>query len=382
MNRFAVVDTETTGFGKTDRILEIGIVLVDGSEIVQEWETLINPERDISNSEIHGITSELVSLAPIFEEVADEIGAMLNERIFVAHNVAFDLKILGAEFKRIRRGIEFGVPYCTLQATKMKLEKACEEFNILKSGSHRALTDARATAILLSKVYKDNEINSSVDFKRSNEESQFLRTLSRSAIDENHSGTQNILRRIGQKHEMYGAQGPLLSYLDALSSALSDFVLTKDESIELARWAAELGLSKNDVDEANEIFIKEIVEVAGRDNYISPKELELISKVSAALGVVVDLDMNLDAQTIETQFRPGLQVCFTGTARDSNGVELTREFLESTAISRGLVPVSSVTKKSCDLLIAADKSSMSGKTKKARDFGINVISVSEFLDRI
>ena len=49
MNRFAVVDTETTGFGKTDRILEIGIVLVDGNEMVQEWETLINPERDISN---------------------------------------------------------------------------------------------------------------------------------------------------------------------------------------------------------------------------------------------------------------------------------------------------------------------------------------------
>ncbi|MSY02506.1 MAG: hypothetical protein F2672_02225, partial [Actinobacteria bacterium] len=64
MNRFAVVDTETTGFGKTDRIIEIGIVLVDGNEIIQEWETLINPERDISNSNIHGITSEIVSLAP------------------------------------------------------------------------------------------------------------------------------------------------------------------------------------------------------------------------------------------------------------------------------------------------------------------------------
>ena len=181
---------------------------------------------------------------------------------------------------------------------------------------------------------------------------------------------------------MLGAQGPLLSYLDALSSALSDFILTKDESIELSRWAAELGLSKNDIDEANEIFIKEIVEAAERDNYISPTELELISKVSAALGVVADFYVNKDAQIIETQFRPGLQVCFTGTARDSDGGELTREFLESIAIARGLVPVSSVTKKSCDLLVAADKSSMSGKTRKARDFGINVISVSEFLDRI
>ena len=43
MQRFAVVDTESTGFGKTDRVLEIAIILIDGKEITQEWETLINP---------------------------------------------------------------------------------------------------------------------------------------------------------------------------------------------------------------------------------------------------------------------------------------------------------------------------------------------------
>ena len=78
MARFAVIDTETTGFGKSDRLVEIAVVIVEGREIVQEWETLINPDRDISNSHIHGITSELVSLAPSFLEINSEISRLIN----------------------------------------------------------------------------------------------------------------------------------------------------------------------------------------------------------------------------------------------------------------------------------------------------------------
>lgn len=52
MDKIGVVDFETTGFGKTDRIIEVGLVLVDGDRIVDEWQTLVNPERDIYNSQI------------------------------------------------------------------------------------------------------------------------------------------------------------------------------------------------------------------------------------------------------------------------------------------------------------------------------------------
>ena len=73
MNKLAVIDTETTGFGKTDRILEIGIVLIDNGKIVDEWETILNPLRDVSNSNIHGITPESFALAPTFSEMNNEI---------------------------------------------------------------------------------------------------------------------------------------------------------------------------------------------------------------------------------------------------------------------------------------------------------------------
>lgn len=77
-----------------------------------------------------------------------------------------------------------------------------------------------------------------------------------------------------------------------------------------------------------------------------------------------------------------MKICFTGTAVGNDGQELSRETLETIAKNAGHMPVSSVTKKTCDLLVAADKSSLSGKAKKARDYGIPVISVSEYLDSI
>jgi DNA polymerase-3 subunit epsilon len=381
MNRFAVVDTETTGFGKTDRILEIGIVLVDGNEIVQEWETLINPERDISNSNIHGITSELVSLAPTFSEVIDEISGFLDGRIFVAHNVAFDTKMLNFEFTKGNKEIDFGIPFCTLQATKMKLEKACDEYGVKNLGAHRALTDARATALILAQVFTNKNETSSVIVKNYDKKS-VARIISRSAFDSNHAGGQQNIRRISRNHETHGAEGPLLSYLDALSSLLSDFELTKDERLQLDAWAADLGLTKKEIESANSIFIKSIVEAAERDNYVSPTERELITRISKELGIETVIGSTTNVDEIQVSLTSGIRVCFTGTARDESGAEITREFLESIALSRGLEIVSSVTKTSCDLLVASDKSSMSGKAKKARDYGISVISVSEFMERI
>ena len=381
MNRFAVIDTETTGFGKTDRILEIGIVLVDGNEIVQEWETLINPERDISNSNIHGITSELVSIAPTFSEVIDEISGFLDGRIFVAHNVAFDTRMLKQEFVKANREIDFGIPFCTLQATKMKLEKACDEYGVKNLGAHRALTDARATALILAQVFTNKNETAPLVIKDYDKKS-VAHIISRSAFDDTHVGGQQHIRRISRNHGTHGVDGPMLSYLDALSSLLSDFKLTQDESSQLKIWAADLGLTKKQIESANSIFIKSIVEAAERDNYISPTERNLINRVSAELGVEIELDSSVNAQEIEVNLASGIKICFTGTARDENGAEITREFLESIAVSRGLVIVSSVTKTSCDLLVASDKSSMSGKAKKARDYGITVISVSEFMERI
>jgi len=381
MDKFAVIDTETTGFGKTDRIIEIGIILVDGNEIVQEWETLVNPERDISNSNIHGINSNAVSLAPTFEEIADEVSAFLDSRILVAHNLPFDQRMLQMEMDRLQKTIDFGFGFCTLKATGMKLDAACEHFGVINSNAHRALTDARATALILNKVFEKNSKLSPVISKDTNSK-KISRIISRAAIDSNYQSGQQNLRRIARNIEVEGLTGEMLSYVDALTSVLSDFELTKDESKNLKNWANELGLSEKQIAAANSYFVNKVVEAAQRDNYISELESKLIAKVADSLNVEISIELKVPVDASDYILRKGTRVCFTGNAADSDGNPILREEIEQWAIQYELIPVNSVTKKSCDLLVAADKSSMSGKTKKARDFGINVISVSEFLEFI
>lgn len=384
MERFVVIDTETTGFGKTDRLVEIAVVLVEGNEIVQEWETLINPERDISNSNIHGITSEIVSLAPTFTEIDSELSRIIDGATMVAHNISFDQRMLEQEYSRVKKQVDLGVGFCTLQATKLKLEVACKEFGITNVSAHRALTDARATALIFIKVVEQLGSAKGLVPISVAHDSQAIspQLLSRAAISQDHKPGQQNLRRIIHGLGPSKEAGPELSYLDALSSVMSDFEITRDELKYLNDWAETLGLGLSKQRELHNSFFNQIVLAAERDGYISDTEKLLLDKAAKTLEVSYTGAASTDQKSKEISLNPGMKVCFTGTAMGKNGEELPRETLESYATKKSLIPVSSVTKKTCDLLVAADKSSMSGKTKKAREYGIPVISVAEFLELI
>ena len=116
---FSVIDFETTGFAarKADRVVEIGVVCVHHSgEVVEEWTTLVNPERDVSAGYVHGITARDVYGAPRFEEVAGLLADSLRGRILVAHNLSFEAQFLMAEFGRLGHDLELdrGSGICTM----------------------------------------------------------------------------------------------------------------------------------------------------------------------------------------------------------------------------------------------------------------------------
>jgi DNA polymerase-3 subunit epsilon len=382
MERFAIIDTETTGFGKTDRLVEIAVVIVEGKEIIQEWETLINPERDISNSNIHGITSELVSLAPTFAEINSELSRLISGTIMVAHNISFDQRMLEQEFSRVKKDNDLGVGFCTLQATKLKLESACKQYGITNVSAHRALTDARATALIFIKIMEQSgSVKELIPISLKHDpEAKSPQLLSRAAISDDHKPGHQNLRRIIHGLGPSLEAGPDLSYLDALSSVMSDFEITNDEMKYLDDWAQTLGISSSEQNDLHSTFFDQLVLAAERDNYVSETEKMLLEKAAKTLGLSYQVATPTDQKNEVLSLKTGMTVCFTGTAIGKNGEELSRETLESYATKKSLIPVSSVTKKTCDLLVAADKSSMSGKTKKARDYGIPVISVEEFLD--
>ena len=122
-HHLVVIDCETTGLGSNDRIIEIAVLTLDPRtwEPTDEYETLINPERDVGPVDIHGITASMVEAAPTFPEIITTLAHRLHGAILIAHNLSFDARMLGYEFKR--RGVDFdaGSGLCTYRATGSKL---------------------------------------------------------------------------------------------------------------------------------------------------------------------------------------------------------------------------------------------------------------------
>lgn len=146
---FAVLDLETTGTGRSCRIVEIALVRLDPQgRITEEWETLVHPGIAIPNADIHGIDDALVSGAPSFAEVAGTLAAKLHEHVLVAHNLrGFDGPILEAHFAEVD-GIDLslGSGIDTMPTPRVKLVDLCARHGVQLDPdvAHTALGDTRA----------------------------------------------------------------------------------------------------------------------------------------------------------------------------------------------------------------------------------------------
>lgn len=148
MPGYAVIDTETTGFGATDRVIEVGVVLLDDRLVHEgEWSTLINPGRGPGPTWVHGITSADLVGAPAFRDMVNDLMDVIAGRTLVGHNLKFDIRMLGYELTRCGMpGLPDGL--CTLKIAGGTLTVACKAAGVQIVDKHRALGDARATAEL------------------------------------------------------------------------------------------------------------------------------------------------------------------------------------------------------------------------------------------
>ena len=157
MNRFAVLDVETANPYDKGSICSIGIVLVDGDQIVDSYYSLINPRSAFhqQNIAVHGITENDVMDAPTFFQAWTEIEPSIRDRVLVCYNATFDIYAL--EKAMYDAGFcNADYPYvCAMRITKniLNLEKyalhsIAEQFGI-QYENHNALEDAAATAKIL-----------------------------------------------------------------------------------------------------------------------------------------------------------------------------------------------------------------------------------------
>ncbi|MFK7971873.1 MAG: exonuclease domain-containing protein [Bacteroidia bacterium] len=160
--RYAIIDVETTG-GRPgrDRITEIAIALVEDGEIVDEFTSLVNPERAIPYeiTRLTGIDNDMVKSAPRFFEVAKRIVEITEGAVFVAHNVRFDFGFVAHEFRRL--GYTFTrKQLCTVRLTRKifpglksySLGNLCKHFGLTHTAAHRAWSDVEVTVQLFQKL--------------------------------------------------------------------------------------------------------------------------------------------------------------------------------------------------------------------------------------
>ncbi|MCX6292339.1 MAG: exonuclease domain-containing protein [Bacteroidetes bacterium] len=155
---FAIIDLETTGgMAAHEKITEVAIYVHDGEKIVDEFTTLVNPERTIPNfiTRLTGIDNDMVRHAPKFYEVAKKIVEITEGKTVVAHNAQFDYSFLREEFRSL--GYTFSRDYlCTVKLSRKlipgyrsySLGNLCKSLGIRIEGRHRAAGDAAATVKL------------------------------------------------------------------------------------------------------------------------------------------------------------------------------------------------------------------------------------------
>lgn len=164
---FAIIDIETTGRSpRFDKITEIAIFIHDGNNIIDEYCTLINPERNIPIhiTSLTGISNEMVEDAPRFYEIARKIVELTENCIIVAHNVSFDYGFLRNEFREL--AYDFNrITLCTVKLSRKiipgfksyNLGNLCMNLGINIISRHRAYGDALATVQLFEYLKSKNE---------------------------------------------------------------------------------------------------------------------------------------------------------------------------------------------------------------------------------
>lgn len=166
---YAIVDIETTGgYAAGNSIIEISVKVFDGVQVIEEFDTLVNPCRPIPRyiQAFTGITDEMVQEAPLFEDIAQQLFTVLQGNVFVAHNVNFDYSFIKSQLEfygyslnekklctiRLARQIVPGLP-------RYGLEHICSSLNIPLLNHHRAGSDASATVQLFQYLMERDEKN-------------------------------------------------------------------------------------------------------------------------------------------------------------------------------------------------------------------------------
>ena len=412
--QFAVVDLETTGLfaGASDRVVEIAVIrMTPEGRPLDHYETLVNPDRDVGPSHLHGITAREVKEAPRFADVAGDVLSRLAGAVLVAHNIDFDYRFLDAEFTSLGVDIPDCTRLCTMRlgplvagaAASRKLADVCRALSIEAGITHTAATDAALAAQVLTKVLQRISVKSFADLAALQPSGTWIpveqwpsrprtgKTLTRKASKAIHAKRPSyIASLIDRLPATLHDDAAINSYLALLDRILEDRRVTVEEQATLEALCRETRLSRDQATKANREYLRDLIRVALADGIITEPEKVDLDDVARLLGipttdyeqVLVDVRHSLAPAPAKGADLQGKSVCFTGELVSRiNGERVTREQAWGLATQHGMVVRKAVTK-DLDILVAVDADSISGKAKKAHKYGIRVIAEPVFFQML
>ncbi|MFE6735221.1 exonuclease domain-containing protein [Microbacterium sp. NPDC057650] len=408
---YAVIDLETTGFSpaRGDRIVEIGVVLLDeAGNVEDEWTTLVNPQRDVGPTHVHGIHASDVVDAPLFGDVAAQLVGLLSGRTLAAHNQEFDLRFLRAELAA--HGYMLPAEYsalCTMLWSRAsfgaaKLNDVCSVLSIEHGSAHAALGDARATGAVIAVLIRERGHSRQW-------ESDALRAIFPLASDGLPAKQNSPRAAIGTATPMAfidTASLPLWErvsitldtsdaaaavYLDMLARVLEDGLISTMEYSRLEAIAEVAHLSAGRINELHAAYLEAATAEALADGTVTAdekRELEQIATIldlpAPEIPVPIPVARAIPAEKMRGDAPGpiaatgasftlvlGARIVFTGT------MSRPREAWAYAIADAGFV-TGSVTK-NCVVLVAEDPMSQSGKAKTARAHGIPIVTEAEFI---
>ena len=411
---YAVVDLETTGLfpAKHDRVVEIAIVRMSGDgSTTEEFATLVNPGRDVGPTQIHGITARDIIDAPAFSEIIGDVLVRLSGAVVVAHNASFDKGFILSECKRSGVDLPQFPTLCTLRLASILSERAsgrsldacCSHFGITEPAvRHSAADDARACSLLLARCLERASlfgISSLSDligddarfpdrwpiFPSSGKtlrrcEAQKLREF------QPHYLARLVTRLMGPTHRE--VTPAVSAYLALLDRVLEDRLVTECEADSLFSLAQQYHLEGDLVVGAHRFYLEGLARAALADNVVTENEMDDLVEVTRLLGfdrpmldqVLLECGDKWQAPVVavETPTLTGKTVCFTGElSGEIDGVRIERQKARELAQAAGLIVADNVTKK-LDILVVADPATLSGKAKKAREYGTRIMAEMPF----
>ena len=401
-NYFTLVDLETTGLfpNKYDKITEISLKKVNiGGDVIEKYTTLVNPERDLGPTSIHKISNLDISNAPKFEEIYPYILWFIDETCLIGHNVDFDVKFLNHQLSQVgsKTEIKKENTLCTLKfATSVNIPRKLEGIQQLIRGNVESLHSADNDTEVIKEMFEHFKLSDWItnqdfqilivdDIKNSNK-IEIQRGEGINSLDgflEQLFFESNIRSTDFESYE-------LNKYAEMVERAVEDKVVNSSEVTELQEFINENSISSEDADYVNKEIFKNYCAIAYSDFVVTEDEkteLEVLSKLLSINNEEFDEILNT---VISDETKPkqssenfeGMSVCFSGDINVTlNGKNYTRKNLESLASENNLELKSGVSKK-LDILVVADTQTQSGKAKKARNYGIRIISGNDFLNKL